>query len=378
MKLTENQEMYLNLFNEFVQQEVAPRIKELDEVDEYPIWMRDRMAELGFTRLVAPEEYGGFGESMTTLLMLIIEASKYNNNLASILNCSNNANKLLSFANQEQIDRFLPMIVDEGKFMGMAYTEPSGGSDSRAISTTAVLDGDEWVINGTKSFISYRCAVGSWQVSAKTVDPETGKEGISVFLVAADAPGITYGAHYKKFGWCGSDTGDIYFKNCRVPKWSLCGQLNKGLRISLGTLDGARLVIAARAVGYTKGAYEKALDYATQRIAFGKPLSDFQVLQHYIADMYSSIQVGEGYLMYLASLLDNGESIAKGASIAKLCCTEEAQKICEKAMQLCGGMGLLKDFGLSRYYEDARVLTIGEGTSEIQKNIIFKSIMADR
>ena len=378
MKLTENQEMYLNLFNEFVQQEVAPRIKELDEVDEYPIWMRDRMAELGFTRLVAPEEYGGFGESMTTLLMLIIEASKYNNNLASILNCSNNANKLLSFANQEQIDRFLPMIVDEGKFMGMAYTEPSGGSDSRAISTTAVLDGDEWVINGTKSFISYRCAVGSWQVSAKTVDPETGKEGISVFLVAADAPGITYGAHYKKFGWCGSDTGDIYFKNCRVPKWSLCGQLNKGLRISLGTLDGARLDIAARAVGYAKGAYEKALDYATQRIAFGKPLSDFQVLQHYIADMYSSIQVGEGYLMYLASLLDNGESIAKGASIAKLFCTEEAQKICEKAMQLCGGMGLLKDFGLSRYYEDARVLTIGEGTSEIQKNIIFKSIMADR
>lgn len=378
MKLTENQEMYLNLFNEFVQQEVAPRIKELDEVDEYPIWMRDRMAELGFTRLVAPEEYGGFGESMTTLLMLIIEASKYNNNLASILNCSNNANKLLSFANQEQIDRFLPMIVDEGKFMGMAYTEPSGGSDSRAISTTAVLDGDEWVINGTKSFISYRCAVGSWQVSAKTVDPETGKEGISVFLVAADAPGITYGAHYKKFGWCGSDTGDIYFKNCRVPKWSLCGQLNKGLRISLGTLDGARLVIAARAVGYAKGAYAKALDYATQRIAFGKPLSDFQVLQHYIADMYSSIQVGEGYLMYLASLLDNGESIAKGASIAKLFCTEEAQKICEKAMQLCGGMGLLKDFGLSRYYEDARVLTIGEGTSEIQKNIIFKSIMADR
>ncbi|MFR5781753.1 MAG: acyl-CoA dehydrogenase family protein [Oscillospiraceae bacterium] len=188
MKLTENQEMYLNLFNEFVQQEVAPRIKELDEVDEYPIWMRDRMAELGFTRLVARST--AFGESMTTLLMLIIEASKYNNNLASILNCSNNANKLLSFANQEQIDRFLPMIVDEGKFMGMAYTEPSGGSDSRAISTTAVLDGDEWVINGTKSFISYRCAVGSWQVSAKTVDPETGKEGISVFLVAADAPGI--------------------------------------------------------------------------------------------------------------------------------------------------------------------------------------------
>lgn len=377
MALTENQEMYLRLFNEFVDQEVKPRIKELDEVDEYPIWMRDRMAELGFTRLVAPEEYGGFGENMTTLLMLIIEASKYNNNLASLLNCSNNANKLLSFANQEQKDAFLDMILDEGKFMGMAYTEASGGSDSRNISTTAVPDGDEWVINGTKTFISYRCAVGSWQVTAKTVD-ETGKEGISVFLVPADAEGVSYGTHYNKFGWCGSDTGDIYFKNVRVPKWALCGQLNKGLRISLGTLDGARLVIAARAIGYAKGAFEKALEYAEQREAFGKHLTDFQALQHYIADMYSSIQVGEGYIMYLASKLDAGESIAKGASIAKLFCTEEAQKICEKAMQLCGGMGLLKDFGLSRYYEDARVLTVGEGTSEVQKNIIFKALMADR
>ena len=377
MQLTENQEMYLRLFNEFVDQEVKPRMKELDEQEEYPMWIRDRMAELGFTRLVAPEEHGGFGENMTTLLTLIIEASKYNNNLASIMNCSNNANKLLSFANQQQIDYFLPQILDEGKFMGMAYTEPSGGSDSRAISTTAVLDGDEWVINGTKSFISYRCAVGSWQVSVKTVD-ENGKEGISVLLVPADAEGITYGAHYNKFGWCGSDTGDVYFKDCRVPKWCLCGELNRGLRISLGTLDGARLVIAARAVGYAEGAYEKALDYASERIAFGKHLTDFQSLQHYIADMYSGIEVGRGYIMHLASLLDNGEDIAKGASIAKLYCTEEAQKICETAMQLCGGMGLLKDFGLSRYYEDARVLTIGEGTTEIQKNIIFKSIMAER
>lgn len=377
MQLTENQEMYLRLFNEFVDQEIKPRMKELDETEEYPMWIRDRMAELGFTRLVAPEEHGGFGESMTTLLMLIIEASKYNNNLASIMNCSNNANKLLSFANKEQIDYFLPMIIDEGKFMGMAYTEPSGGSDSRAISTTAVLDGDEWVINGTKSFISYRCAVGSWQVSVKTVD-ENGKEGISVLIVPADAEGITYGAHYNKFGWIGSDTGDIYFKDCRVPKWCLCGELNRGLRISLGTLDGARLVIGARAIGYAEGAYEKALEYASERVAFGKHLTDFQSLQHYIADMYSGIEVGRGYIMHLASLLDNGESIAKGASIAKLYCTEEAQKICEKAMQICGGMGLLKDFGLSRYYEDARVLTIGEGTTEIQKNIIFKSIMAER
>ena len=257
MQLTENQEMYLKILNEFIQQEVEPRIKELDTVDEYPIWMQQRMAELGFTRLVAPEEHGGLGEDMTTLLLLVMQGCRYNNTIGSLLNCSNNANKLLSFANEQQIETFLPRILDEGRFMGMAYTEPSGGSDSRAIQTTAVLDGDEWVINGTKSFISYRSAVGSWQVSAKTVDAD-GNEGISVFLVDAQAPGVSYGAHYDKFGWCGSDTGDVYFKDCRVPKWSVCGEVNKGLRISLSTLDNARLVIAARAVGYAEGAFEKA------------------------------------------------------------------------------------------------------------------------
>ena len=209
-----------------------------------------------------------------------MQGCRYNNTIGSLLNCSNNANKLLSFANEQQIETFLPRILDEGRFMGMAYTEPSGGSDSRAIQTTAVLDGDEWVINGTKSFISYRSAVGSWQVSAKTVDAD-GNEGISVFLVDAQAPGVSYGAHYDKFGWCGSDTGDVYFKDCRVPKWSVCGEVNKGLRISLSTLDNARLVIAARAVGYAEGAFEKAWEYASAREAFGRMLTDFQALQHY-------------------------------------------------------------------------------------------------
>lgn len=376
MRLTENQEMFLKILKEFIDQEVMPRIKELDEVDEYPLWMRDRMAELGFTKLVAPEEVGGLGESWTTMLLLIMEAAKVNNSLASIINCSNTANKLLSFANQQQIDTFLPRILEEGKFMGMAYTEASGGSDSRAIQTTAVLDGDEWVLNGTKTFISYRSAVGLWQVSAKTVD-ENGKEGISVFIVDVNAPGVSYGTHYKKFGWCGSDTGDIYLKNCRIPAWSLAGELNKGLRISLSTLDGARLVIAARSLGYAQGAFDKAFEYASQRVAFGKTINNFQSIQHYIAEMYSSIEIGKAYCLYLAQQLEDGESIAKGASIAKLFCTEETQKICERAMSICGGMGLLEDFGLARYYRDARVLNIGEGTTEIQKNIIFKSLLAD-
>lgn len=377
MKMTEDQEMYLKILKEFIAQEVAPRVRELDEVDEYPMWMRDRMVELGFTKLVAPEAYDGIGESLTTMLLLIMEASKVNNSLASLLNCSNTANKLISFGTQQQIDAFIPRILEEGRFMGMAYSEASSGSDSRAIQTTAVLDGDEWVLNGTKTFISYRSAVGVWQVSAKTTD-ESGKEGISVFLVDAAAEGVSYGAHYNKFGWCGSDTGDIYFKNCRVPKWCVAGQINKGLRISLSTLDGARLVIAARALGYAQGAFDKAFAYASERIAFRQTINQFQAIQHYFADMYASIDIGKGYVFHLANMLENGEDIAKSASIAKLYCTEETQKICEKAMQICGGMGLLEDFGLARFYRDARVLTIGEGTTEIQKNIIFKDLLKNR
>jgi alkylation response protein AidB-like acyl-CoA dehydrogenase len=377
MTLTENQEMYLNILDEFIEQEVQPRLKELDMKDEYPLWMQERVSELGFTRLVAPEEHGGLGEGMTTLLLMIMRACKVNNTLGSLLNCSNNANKLLSFANEQQVEAFLPPIIEEGRFMGMAYTEPSGGSDSKAIQTTAVLDGDEWVINGTKSFISYRCAIGSWQVSAKTVDEE-GNPGISVFLVDANAPGVSYGAHYDKFGWCGSDTGDVYFKDCRVPRWSLCGTINKGLHISLSTLDGARLVIGARAVGYAEGAFDKAWEYASQREAFGKYLTEFQALQHYFADMYSSIQSSRGYLMHLVAELDAGNSIGKGGSIAKLTCTQMAQQVCQRAMEICGGMGLLRDFGLARYYEDACVLITGEGTSEIQKNIIFKALQRER
>lgn len=374
--LTDEQQMYLDSFREFVDKEVRPRQRELDEVDEYPLWMRDRMAELGFTRLVAPEEHGGMAESTTFMLSLVIEAAMVNNNLASLVNCSNNANKLLSFGTPAQIETFLPRILDEGRFMGMAYTEPSGGSDSRAIQTTAVRDGDDWVINGSKTFISYRSAVGSWQVTAKTVD-EDGTEGVSVFLVDAQAPGITYGTHFDKFGWVGSDTGEVFFTDCRVPGWALCGELNHGLRVSLSTLDNARLVIGARSLGYAWAAFEKARDYATQRVAFGTTLDKFQAIQFYLADMYADLELNTGYVLRLGEQLDAGLHLGAGPSIAKLQATEAAQRICERAMQICGGLGLMRDFGLCKYYEDARVLTIGEGTSEVQKMLIFRALMAD-
>jgi alkylation response protein AidB-like acyl-CoA dehydrogenase len=373
--LTDNQQMCFDSFMEFVDKEVRPRVRELDRVDEYPLWMRDRMAELGLTRIVAPEEHGGLAETTQFLVHLVMEAAKVNNNLASLVNCSNNANKLLSFGNARQLEEFLPRILDEGRFMGMAYTEPSGGSDSRAIQTTARRDGEDWVINGSKTFISYRCAVGCWQVTAKTTD-ESGQEGVSLFLVDAAADGITYGTHFDKMGWTGSDTGEIFFNDCRVPGWALAGELGHGLRISLSTLANARLVIAARSVGYAEAAFEIARDYAAQRVAFGKTLNSFQAIRFQLAEMYAELQQIKSYVYAVAGALDAGADLGAGPSIAKLQATEAAVRICDRAMTICGGLGLVREFGLVRYYEDARVLTVGEGTSEVQKMLIYRDIAA--
>lgn len=373
LQITEDQEMYLKILNEFMDQEVKPRLKELNSVDEFPMYIRDRMAELGFSRLMVPEEYGGMGEKLTTLLLLIMEAAKVNNSVASMVNCSNTGLKLVTIGNEKQIETFLPGIMEKGLFMGMAYTEAQAGSDARAIETRAVLDGDEWVINGTKTFISYRSCVGFWQLSAKTVD-ENGKEGISAFFVDANAPGISYGTHITKFGLLGSDAGDVYLKNCRIPKWCLIGEVNKGLRVALSTLDASRLIIATRAIGFAQGALEQALEYSKQRVQFGRPIGDNQIIQHYFADMATGIDVAKSYVLSLAEKVDAGMPIGKGGSMAKLFCTEMAQKVSEKAISICGGIGLVRDFGIDRFYKDARVLTIVEGTNEIQRNIIYRAV----
>ncbi|OPX84824.1 MAG: Acyl-CoA dehydrogenase [Pelotomaculum sp. PtaB.Bin104] len=376
MKMTENQEMLMKILGEFIDQEVKPRLKELNMVDEYPFWMRDRAAELGLMGIVVPEEYGGAGESLTTLIMMVMEAGKVNNVLGSLVNSSLTTLKMLRIGNKQQIETFLPRMLDEGRFAGMAWTEPAAGSDARAVQTTAVLDGDEWVLNGTKTFISYRNAVGLWQVSARTVD-ENGKEGISAFYIDAEAPGLSYGTHYTKFGFNGSDTGDIYFRNCRVPKWAVIGEVNKGLSTALSILDASRLTIAARGLGFAKGAFEQSFAYAKERKQFGRAICENQIIQHYFADMITEIEAGEALLYAYAEKVDAGLPLGKGGSVAKLYCSEVAKRVTDKAISICGGMGLLDDYGLDHFYKDSRTLTITEGTSEIQRNIIYKILQKE-
>ena len=374
IQLTENQEMLLRVFREFIVQEVIPRIKELNTVDEYPFWAHDRMVELGYTKIGLPEEYGGFGEPLSTRLLLLEEGAKVNYMIAHMADMCSNGLRLLAIGSQKQIETYLPRIVDKGMFLGAAFTEASAGSDSRAIQTTAVLDGDEWVINGTKVFISYLGAVGVWQISARTVD-ENGKEGISAFLIDNDTAGVEQGSHYKKMGWNGSATGEVHFRNCRIPMWSLLGELNKGLKINLGILEGARLCIGAKALGTAEGAFEMALEYAKQREQFGKRIGTFQSIQNYLADSKTAIEAGRALLHSAARQKEAGESIALEASMVKLYCTEMAKKVCDRAIQICGGMGLVTDFGIESYYRNAAVMCIADGTSEIQRMIIARELI---
>ena len=256
----------------------------------------------------------------------------------------------------------------------MAFTEAAAGCDSRGIQTTAVIDGDEWVINGTKVLISYIGAVGVWQISALTKD-EKGKEGISAFLVDDNTPGLEHGAHYSKFGFIGSCLGDLHFKNCRIPKWSLLGEINKGLTVNLGTLDASRLCSATKALGFAEGAFEKALEHSKQRKQFGKRICDFQSIQNYLADSKTAIEAGRALIYSLAEQKEAGISISHGASIAKLYCAEMAKEVCDKAIQICGDMGLITDFGIESYYRNARVISISEGTNEIQRMIIGRELV---
>jgi alkylation response protein AidB-like acyl-CoA dehydrogenase len=373
-KLTENQEMLLRVFGEFLEQEIKPKIKELNTVDEFPFWVRDRMLELGYTKIGLPEEYGGFGESLTTRLLLLEEGCKVHHLVGHLADMSANGLKLLSVANKEQIETYLPRIIDDGELFGMAFTEASAGSDSRGIQTTAVLDGDEWVLNGTKVLISYIGAVGVWQLSAQTKD-ENGKEGISAFLVDDKTPGLEHGAHYKKFGFIGSCLGDLHFRNCRIPKSALLGEINKGLKVNLGLLDASRLCSATKALGFAEGAFEKALEYAKQREQFGKRICDFESIQNYLADSKTSIEAGRAFIYSLAKQKEAGMSISNAASMAKLYCAEMAKEVCDKAIQICGGMGLVTDFGIESFFRNARVISISEGTNEIQRMIIARELI---
>ena len=369
--LNDEQLLMLEAVKEFNENELAPRIASDLEQDRLPRELIDRMKELGFLGITIPQEYGGLGESMVTQAAIEKELAKENVTVAMVGTATLAQNALIRLGTDEQKQKLLPLI--QGEPVGFAITEPAAGSDVSAMQTTAKRDGDEWVINGQKTFISFVDQCDYFVVGART--NETGDGGISTFLVPKSAPGFKVGSFFKKLGVHGSGTAEIFFDGVRVPAINLIGKENKGMHVALSMLDEARVSVAAFAVGLCEAAIEKSVEYAKTRIAFGKPLAAKQGLQWYFADMDARTSAARALMYQAARNFDEGEPVSADAARAKYVATQAAQFVTDKAVQICGGLGLMEDFGVERLYRDSKVLTIIEGTDEILKMVISRDVL---
>lgn len=366
--LTDDQELMVASVREFCEKELEPRILTDLEEDVFPDDLLEQLKEMGLPNMTLPEEYGGLGESMVTHCAVEKELARKNLTMALIgTNCVV-ASLLIRMGTPEQKEIYLPKVLEHPA--GFAFTEPCAGSDSAGIQTTAVLDGDEWVINGQKTFISFVNQVNYFVISART------PVGISAFLVKKDTPGCKVGSIFNKLGMHGSDTGELFFDNMRIPANCLIGQEGKGLHAALSLLDEARLGVASCAVGIAEEALECATTYIKDRVAFGKPLSKQQGLQWYAAEMYMKIAAARSLLFDAARAYDEHENATVMAASAKHFATQVAIEVTNRAVQMCGGLGLVKDYGVERLYRDAKVCAIIEGTDEVLKIVVAREALA--
>ncbi|MCF8228800.1 MAG: acyl-CoA dehydrogenase family protein [Bacteroidales bacterium] len=376
-ELTEDQQMIRDSVRDFAEREIKPRAKELDEKAEFSPELTSMMGELGLFGMYLPEEYGGQGMDYLSYIIAVEEIARIDGSQAATLAAHNSLGigPLYYYGNEEQKQKYLPKLCTGEALWGFGLTEPDAGSDSRGSKTKAHLEGDEWVINGSKIFItngSVDMSIGS-TVQAVT-DEVDGKKIFTCIIVDKDTPGFKRAGMHGKMMWRASDTAELYFDDCRVPKDNLLGEIGEGSHIMLSTLDSGRLSIAAMGLGCAQGAYELAFNYAQERKQFGKPIIKFQVNAFKLADMATKIELGRNLLYKACWLKDNDKPFGKESAMAKLYCSEIAREVADEAVQIHGGYGLMKDYDIERFYRDQRLLQIGEGTSEIQRLVISRHI----
>ncbi len=373
--LTKEQEMIRKLIRDFAEAEVAPGADERDRTGEFPKEIFEKLSELGIMGLPFSEQYGG-GEADTTSFAIVVEELSRvcgSTGITYSAHISLGGAPLNLFGTHEQKEKYLTPICTGESFGAFGLTEPNAGSDAGGTQTTAVLEGDEWVINGSKCFITNASYAKHLAVTAIT-DRSKGTNGISAFIVPTDAPGFTVISNYEKLGLHSSNTTELIMENVRVPKENLLGKEGHGFKQFLATLDGGRIGIGAMAVGLAQGAYEKALQYAQERKQFGKSLSTFQAIQFKLADMAMNIELARTAVYKAAWLKDQGRSFKKEAAIAKLFASEICMRVCDQAVQIHGGYGYMKEYQVERFFRDAKLLEIGEGTSEVQRMVIAREI----
>lgn len=371
IELDEEQKLLQESVRRFAEEVVRPRAKEIDESGEFPRSFFDQAGELGLAGVAIPEEYGGAGMDTLAYTVVIEEVSRVCATSGVILSVNNSlvCDPLLKFGSEEQKQEFLKPLAAGGKLGCFALTEPGAGSDPAGIRSTARRDGDDYVLNGNKIFITNGTDADVALVFA-SVDLAKKHKGITCFIVPADSPGYSHGTHEFKLGVNASGTTELAFTDLRIPARYRLGEEGEGFKVAMSTLDGGRIGIAAQAVGIAQGAFEEALAYSQEREQFGAHLSDFQAIQFYLADMSTELDAARFLTWKAAWAKENQKRFTLEAAQAKLYASEMAQRVTNKALQIHGGYGYTKEYNVERYFRDARITEIYEGTSEIQKMVI--------
>lgn len=373
LDLTKEQRLIRDTVHDFAQAEIAPIAAQLDKESRFPIEIFQKMGKLGFLGLPIPEEYGGAGADNISYCLAVEEIGRAcgGTGLSYEAHVSLACMPLLLYGTEAQKQKYLTQLASGEGLGSFGLTEPGAGSDAGGTRTTAVLDGDEWVINGNKIFITNGSYASTVVLTAVT-DKEN--KGISAFIVPTDTPGFSTSSPYEKMGMRASNTVELILENVRVPADNLLGPVHAGFKQFLSTLDGGRVAIAALAVGIAQSAFETALEYAKQRRQFGQTLSRFQAIQHKLADMAMHIDLARNAVLKAAWLKDQGRPYTIEASYAKLFASEMCTATCNQAIQVLGGNGYMQEYPVERHLRDAKLIEIGEGTSEIQRLVIARQL----
>ncbi|MCB0373385.1 MAG: acyl-CoA dehydrogenase family protein [Muricauda sp.] len=373
---SETQRMVAESARDFAQQYILPHVMEWDEAQIFPVEVFKKAGELGFMGILVPESLGGSGLGYHEYIAILEEISKVDPSIGLSVAAHNSlcTNHILSFANEEQLQRWIPKLAT-GEWIGAwGLTEHNTGSDAGGMSTTAVKDGDHWVLNGAKNFITHGKSGDIAVVIARTGE-KGDSHGMTAFAIEKGTPGFTSGKKENKLGMRASETAELIFSDCRIPDANRLGEVGDGFIQSMKVLDGGRISIGALSLGIAKGAYEAAMKYSKERVQFGKPISKFQAIAFKLADMATEIEASELLLHKAAFLKNEGRPVTKLGAMSKMYASEVCVKVATEAVQIHGGYGYTKDFPVEKFYRDSKLCTIGEGTTEIQKLVISRKIL---
>lgn len=374
---TDEQEQIRRAVRDFVTQEVKPHVMEWDEAQYFPRHLWNGLGELGLTGVLFPEEYGGAGLGYVEYALIIEEIARIDGSIGLSVAAHNSlcTNHIYQYGTEDQKRRFVTPLAKGEKLGAWALTEPSSGSDASGLKTTAVKSGNTWILNGSKNFITHG-ASGDVCVVLAITDREMRSRGITAFVVEGGTPGYTGGRKENKLGMRASETSVINFDNCVVPEDHILGERGRGFVNAMQILDGGRISIAALALGIAQGAYEAALKYSMERVQFGNPIFDYQAIQFKLADMATQIDAARLLIYRAAAMKDAKKQTTRESAMAKLFASEIAVKVCEEAIQIHGGYGYTKEYPVEKFWRDSKLCTIGEGTSEVQRLVIARQLVA--